>query len=365
MPDAAIVAAHFDCAVAMTQGEYLAAHALIEGQAGFGQADVRALFARHGMAGEHLASLAARGNHYHRGVPEAPHAFMRLIDGDTVTMGGRPWQVIVGYGHSPEHAALADAAGALMIAGDMLLPRISTNVAVWPGEPDGDPLARFLDSLARFEALPPRHAGAAIAWTAVSRHRPARRAASRASRRHGSTNCSTRWRQRRARNRRRNSSRCCFAASSTCSSVSSRWARRSRISTTSGGAAAHSAALRPTARFATPRNNGGLPSRPPTRDVDVHPAARHNAASAPVPTYDPVALAESLASAAEKSAKLMGEFAARNAGKHAVASDELGLGKAFMELAAKMLANPARLAEGADEPVARLHEPVASRRCCS
>ena len=152
--NAAWLAAHFDCAIAMTQGEYLAAHALIEEQAGFGQADVRALFARHGMAGEHLASLAARGNHYHRGVPEAPHAFMRLIDGDTVTMGGRPWQVIVGYGHSPEHAALADAAGAMMIAGDMLLPRISTNVAVWPGEPDGDPVARFLDSLARFEALP-------------------------------------------------------------------------------------------------------------------------------------------------------------------------------------------------------------------
>ncbi len=69
--------------------------------------------------------------------------------------------------------------------------------------------------------------------------------------------------------------------------------------------------------------------------------------------YDPVALAESLASAAEKSAKLMGDFAARNAGKQAVVgSDELGLGKAFMELAAKMLTNPARLAEGTDEPVA-------------
>jgi polyhydroxyalkanoate synthase subunit PhaC len=63
--------------------------------------------------------------------------------------------------------------------------------------------------------------------------------------------------------------------------------------------------------------------------------------------FDPVKLAESLAAAAEKSAKLMGEFVARNAGKQAaVANDELGLGKAFMELAAKMLANPARIAEG-------------------
>src|SRR6185437_10882524 len=65
------------------------------------------------------------------------------------------------------------------------------------------------------------------------------------------------------------------------------------------------------------------------------------------PAFDPVKLAESLASAADKSAKLIGDFAARNAGRQAaVASDELGLGKAFMELAANMLANPARMAEG-------------------
>ena len=72
----------------------------------------------------------------------------------------------------------------------------------------------------------------------------------------------------------------------------------------------------------------------------AEPASSHAA-------YDPVALTESLASAAEKGAKLISEFAARNAGKQAsVASDELGLGKAFMELAAKMLGNPVRLAEG-------------------
>jgi len=67
---------------------------------------------------------------------------------------------------------------------------------------------------------------------------------------------------------------------------------------------------------------------------------------APAPSYDPVALAESLRAAAEKSAKVIGDFAARQAesGKSMVA-DELGIGKAFMELAAKMLANPYRLAE--------------------
>ena len=64
------------------------------------------------------------------------------------------------------------------------------------------------------------------------------------------------------------------------------------------------------------------------------------------PQHDPVALAASLASAAEKSAKVMGEYAARSAhGPRSVFADELGIGKAFMELAAKMLANPYKLAE--------------------
>jgi len=73
------------------------------------------------------------------------------------------------------------------------------------------------------------------------------------------------------------------------------------------------------------------------------PAAKPEAAP---PPFDPMALAESMASAAEKSAKLLGDFAARQnlSGRNPFA-DELGLGKAFMELAANMFSNPARLAE--------------------
>jgi glyoxylase-like metal-dependent hydrolase (beta-lactamase superfamily II) len=36
----------------------------------------------------------------------------------------------------------------------MLLPRISTNVSVWPSEPDSDPVGEFLASLALFDELP-------------------------------------------------------------------------------------------------------------------------------------------------------------------------------------------------------------------
>ena len=42
-----------------------------------------------------------------------------------------------------------------MIAGDMLLPRISTNISVHDMEPDADPLGQFLDSIAKFEFLDP------------------------------------------------------------------------------------------------------------------------------------------------------------------------------------------------------------------
>jgi glyoxylase-like metal-dependent hydrolase (beta-lactamase superfamily II) len=153
--NAAWLAARFGCTVTMTQGEYLTAHALLGGHAGHGAADVQALFARHGMSSEHMAALAARGNRYRRGVPEAPRSFSRIVDDDVLTLGGLPWRVIAGYGHSAEHASLAAADARVLIAGDMLLPRISTNVSVWPGEPDADPVQRFLDSIAAFDTLPP------------------------------------------------------------------------------------------------------------------------------------------------------------------------------------------------------------------
>jgi len=43
----------------------------------------------------------------------------------------------------------------VLVSGDMLLPRISTNVSVWPSDAEGDPLGRFLHSLTAYEDLPP------------------------------------------------------------------------------------------------------------------------------------------------------------------------------------------------------------------
>ena len=144
----------FGVSVAMTESEYLASHAIIDQRATHSVADTCALFRQHGMSDEHIAALAARGNRYQAGVPEAPQHFERLIAGDHFEAGGTTWRVIPGFGHSPEHAALHAHDAGVLISGDMLLPKITTNVAVWPVEPDGDPLARFLNSLTAFESLP-------------------------------------------------------------------------------------------------------------------------------------------------------------------------------------------------------------------
>ena len=88
-------------------------------------------------------------------MPRPPLSFQRMRDGDVLRIGERRWQVIVGEGHSPEHACLYDAGGRLLLAGDQLLPRITSNVMVMPQEPNGNPLHHWLASMRRLRELHP------------------------------------------------------------------------------------------------------------------------------------------------------------------------------------------------------------------
>ena len=152
--NAAWLARRFGAPVAMTHAEYLSAHALAARHSGYSVDATIDFFRRHGLDTAEIAALEKRGNAYVRGVPELPETFDRMLDGDTRLAGGTSWRVVEGHGHSPEHAALYSSERAVLISGDMLLPKISTNVSVWAVEPDGNPLARFLDSLVSYEVLP-------------------------------------------------------------------------------------------------------------------------------------------------------------------------------------------------------------------
>ena len=90
-----------------------------------------------------------------RGLHTLPDTFHRLNDGDVVRIGDHDWQVVVGSGHSPEHGSLWCRDLKLMISGDQVLPKISSNVSVFPTEPDADPLTDWLTSLAAIKARVP------------------------------------------------------------------------------------------------------------------------------------------------------------------------------------------------------------------
>jgi glyoxylase-like metal-dependent hydrolase (beta-lactamase superfamily II) len=139
----------------MSLGEYMLGRVMAAGDgSNAGGAGAARHFALHGLVDEiSLDQLRHRQNYYSSLVPSMPSQFRRIRAGDTLAIGGRIWQVVTGFGHSPEHCALhCDAAG-LLIAGDMVLPRISTNVSVFDIEPEGNPLALYLESLGRYETM--------------------------------------------------------------------------------------------------------------------------------------------------------------------------------------------------------------------
>ncbi len=93
-----------------------------------------------------------------RYVAPLPESYRRIRDGDRLCIGGRDWQVMVGRGHSPEHACLYCESLNVMISGDQVLPTISSNVSVYPTEPAADPLGEWLQSLADLKSRVPEDA---------------------------------------------------------------------------------------------------------------------------------------------------------------------------------------------------------------
>lgn len=111
-------------------------------------------YASMGLEPDLRTALAGRSSAYARGVPHVPARYDRLREGDDLLIGNRRWTIMTLGGHSPEHACLFSADDDILIAGDMVLPRISPNVSVWPNEPLADPLAEYLEGLSRLRTLP-------------------------------------------------------------------------------------------------------------------------------------------------------------------------------------------------------------------
>jgi glyoxylase-like metal-dependent hydrolase (beta-lactamase superfamily II) len=145
----------FGAPLVMTTGEYAFARMMSAALPGVDGPSAVPHFERHGLRDAALLEqMRSRRNYYPSLVPAVPPAYTRLQDGQVLAIGAHDWRVIAGFGHSPEHAALYCAELNLLVSGDMVLPRISTNVSVFAVEPESNPVTLYLESLARFASLP-------------------------------------------------------------------------------------------------------------------------------------------------------------------------------------------------------------------
>ena len=138
----------------MTQTEYFAARALLGGRNGASQWRDKQYFARCGMDSAAVDKAVGRGGGFGEVVSPMPLAFERLEHGQILTINECRWEVMIGRGHSPEHACLYCQERHVLLAGDHILPAITPNIGVYSTQPEGNALADYLTTLPQFLELP-------------------------------------------------------------------------------------------------------------------------------------------------------------------------------------------------------------------
>lgn len=142
----------FDARLWMTREEYLMCRNLTADTGREAPDDAIGFYRRCGWPEEALDVYRARFGGFGKYIHALPDSYRRIVDGERLRIGAHEWRVVVGRGHSPEHACLVCDELQLMISGDQVLPRISSNVSVHPTEPDANPLGEWLASIGRLRA---------------------------------------------------------------------------------------------------------------------------------------------------------------------------------------------------------------------
>ena len=135
----------------MSRTDYMACRVLMSDTGKPAPKAAISFYQRAGVSNEQLASYKTKFGGYGKGIYPMPESYVRIQDGESVSMAGQKWNIIVGRGHAPEHVCLMCPALNVFIAGDQLLPSISSNVSVWPTEPRSNPLKDWLDSCAMLQ----------------------------------------------------------------------------------------------------------------------------------------------------------------------------------------------------------------------
>jgi glyoxylase-like metal-dependent hydrolase (beta-lactamase superfamily II) len=120
----------FDVDLWMTREEYMLCRVLISDTGREAPEEGIRFYKAAGFSDEQLANYRANFGMFGKFVKGMPEAYKRMVDGENLSFAGHDWEVIVGRGHSPEHACLYDEERNILISGDQILPTISPNVSV-------------------------------------------------------------------------------------------------------------------------------------------------------------------------------------------------------------------------------------------
>ena len=135
----------------MTPMEYLTCRVMVSDSGREAPPDAIEFYRSAGWSAAAIETYRARFGNFGKHIHPLPDSFRRLDDGEELLIGANTWRVIVGTGHSPAHACMYCPALKVLISGDQVLPRISSNVSVYPTEPDADPMSGWLASLAKLK----------------------------------------------------------------------------------------------------------------------------------------------------------------------------------------------------------------------
>jgi glyoxylase-like metal-dependent hydrolase (beta-lactamase superfamily II) len=141
----------FHCRLWISRLEYLTCRVLAADTGREAPEDAVRFYQRAGWDEEGIESYRARFGGFGKMIYALPDSYRRLCDGEAITIGDHAWRIVMGAGHSPEHACLYCPELKLLISGDQVLPRISSNVSVHPTEPEANPLAQWLDSIDKLQ----------------------------------------------------------------------------------------------------------------------------------------------------------------------------------------------------------------------
>ena len=133
----------------MTQGEWLTANLAVMNRHTDHVQSRGTFYRRHGLDEARVQRFLDGVVLYSDGVKLPPN-YKRIRGDDLIPIGRDQWRVMIGEGHAPEHISLYCAERRILVAGDQILPSITTNVSTWHVEPELDAVGVFLKTCKTF-----------------------------------------------------------------------------------------------------------------------------------------------------------------------------------------------------------------------